>query len=169
VPQVCRDHEIPQPKGKTRAVRVMRGRSRAKAFPAQLHGDQCAGEAAMKRGRGARLTPQTPCKKCGAADRYGKQLRCRPCNYASSIWYVRKQRGWSETLRDSVFQEQEGKCAVCGNALRTAGRGSMATDHCHLTGKPRGLLCLRCNVALGHFKDDIAVLRKAIAYLERHQ
>ena len=41
----------------------------------------------------------------------------------------------------------------------------LAIDHCHSTGKIRGLLCDRCNHGLGHFKDDINLLIKAIEYL----
>lgn len=39
-------------------------------------------------------------------------------------------------------------------------------DHCHDTGKVRGLLCFNCNVGIGSLQDDIEMLRKAIKYLE---
>jgi hypothetical protein len=42
----------------------------------------------------------------------------------------------------------------------------LAVDHCHKTGKIRGLLCHYCNIALGGFKDSIESLKKAIKYLE---
>lgn len=41
----------------------------------------------------------------------------------------------------------------------------MPIDHCHKTGKIRGILCSRCNTALGGFNDDIKLLDKAINYL----
>ncbi len=44
----------------------------------------------------------------------------------------------------------------------------MSVDHDHATGKNRGLLCTNCNKVLGHAKDDVTILRRAIAYLEAH-
>ena len=38
-------------------------------------------------------------------------------------------------------------------------------DHCHNTGKIRGMLCEGCNIGLGGFKDNIVLLHKAIGYL----
>lgn len=43
---------------------------------------------------------------------------------------------------------------------------ALVIDHCHVTGKVRGLLCNGCNTALGAFQDDPKVLRRAISYLK---
>lgn len=45
-------------------------------------------------------------------------------------------------------------------------RVSWSIDHCHKTGKVRGLLCKTCNTGIGHLKDDPNILRSAINYLE---
>jgi hypothetical protein len=42
----------------------------------------------------------------------------------------------------------------------------LSIDHCHNTGKVRGLLCDHCNKGLGLFKDNIDYLNKAIEYLK---
>lgn len=57
---------------------------------------------------------------------------------------------------------QAGVCAVC--KTDEAGK-SLAVDHCHKTGRVRGLLCRRCNMALGAFHDDADRIRRAAAYL----
>lgn len=76
---------------------------------------------------------------------------------------------------NALLQAQSGKCALCESTgteytrgrKKTPVRYSLAVDHCHKTGVVRGLLCHGCNTALGRFKDDPNVLRKALAYLER--
>ena len=58
-------------------------------------------------------------------------------------------------------EAQNNKCAICGHILSRP-----CIDHDHKTGKVRGLLCRRCNRALGMFYDDVLVLEKAINYLK---
>lgn len=69
---------------------------------------------------------------------------------------------------DEMYTRQEHKCAICSTDV-PVGNGLLHVDHCHKSGKIRGLLCHHCNVALGSFKDDIDILRKAIKYLEKHK
>lgn len=65
---------------------------------------------------------------------------------------------------DRMFAAQGGQCAIC--KTRSTGRHArFHVDHCHDTGKVRGLLCHGCNVSLGHFKHDVEVLQAAIIYL----
>jgi hypothetical protein len=65
---------------------------------------------------------------------------------------------------------QEHRCAICGNEEiavhnKTKKIQKLAVDHCHKTGKVRGLLCQDCNRGIGLFHEDISRLRKAIDYL----
>lgn len=64
---------------------------------------------------------------------------------------------------DKMLREQGGTCAICRG---TESVGRLAVDHCHSTGKVRGLLCTNCNQAIGKLKDDAQLLRNAINYLE---
>ena len=67
---------------------------------------------------------------------------------------------------DQMFAEQDGLCAICFQPP-TEGR-RMAVDHNHETGKVRGLLCLRCNLAIGNLRDDPMVIASAFSYVEAH-
>lgn len=70
-----------------------------------------------------------------------------------------------ETVMDT-YEQQAGRCAICGTDIKRPPCKSTHLDHCHDTGKFRGLLCINCNLGLGHWKDNIATLQKAIEYLE---
>jgi hypothetical protein len=59
---------------------------------------------------------------------------------------------------------QSGRCAICGEAFTYAQRG-LNVDHDHDTGRVRGLLCARCNIGLGAFKDRPEILEAALLYL----
>ena len=69
------------------------------------------------------------------------------------------------TLEEYVLMEEEqsGVCKICAQKCVT-GR-NLAVDHCHETGKIRGLLCQNCNTAIGKFGDDENRIKKAVEYL----
>lgn len=79
----------------------------------------------------------------------------------------------SRDERASLLTKAKNKCQICSATssdydCSITGKKTtkkLAVDHCHKTGKLRGILCLSCNVALGHFKDDISLLERAIVYL----
>ena len=63
-----------------------------------------------------------------------------------------------------LSQYQGGGCAICGITVDPTHK-QLSVDHCHNSGKVRGLLCTLCNTALGSFKDDPELLQKAINYV----
>jgi hypothetical protein len=63
-----------------------------------------------------------------------------------------------------LFERQNGRCAICGRE-EWEFRRLLCVDHDPLTEHVRGLLCDDCNLGLGKFKHDPALLRKAIKYL----
>ena len=65
---------------------------------------------------------------------------------------------------DQIFSEQNGVCAICNKKCKTGQR--LSVDHNHQTGAVRGLLCKKCNVAIGLFSDKIDLLTNAISYLK---
>jgi hypothetical protein len=70
--------------------------------------------------------------------------------------------------RKELIKTWTGKCYICEVEHKPTRIESLHLDHCHTTGKFRGWLCGRCNHVLGHAKDRIEVLMKAVEYLRGH-
>ena len=68
----------------------------------------------------------------------------------------------TDTEFEALVDRQEGRCAIC----QRVPDGPLAIDHDHATGRVRGLLCRMCNLGIGHLRDDPALLRAALSYLE---
>lgn len=71
---------------------------------------------------------------------------------------------WQECLSSwsNLFLEQKENCAICKKPNKR-----LHVDHCHSTGKVRGLLCYNCNNGLGRFKDNKTYLLDAASYLDQ--
>ena len=128
------------------------------------------------------------CAGCGEAvpryrvSRLNSSL-CRTCSYAKvKAWKEANPKQWERLARSAHLKKQYGItiddynrmlsqqnncCAVCGRADLSDSRGFRPhVDHCHRTGRVRGILCGPCNKGLGQLQDDPEILRRAIAYLE---
>ncbi|MEV5876006.1 endonuclease VII domain-containing protein [Streptomyces sp. NPDC052101] len=112
------------------------------------------------------------CPQCGVVKPHSEWERnratsdgwasyCRACraerNRAS---YFKRKYGLTEIERDALIASQRGLCAICLAAP------AVHVDHCHNTGRVRGVLCFNCNSGLGLLRDDPEVVRRAAAYLE---
>lgn len=134
----------------------------------------------------------THCKKTKPADEFyihngnskdGLSTWCKDCTKTDAR--ERGQRTYSVigsrrtslrslyglTLNDyeHMYQEQDGKCAACGKPETTMMRGrlvSLAVDHSRETGKVRGLLCQKCNQALGLLLEDTERIKGLLKYAE---
>lgn len=84
---------------------------------------------------------------------------------------LKKQYGLTVEQYENILTSQNKRCAICFSEKPSPRRmnTSFAVDHCHTTGKIRGLLCSDCNISLGKFKDDPEVLRRAASYIETYQ
>jgi hypothetical protein len=71
--------------------------------------------------------------------------------------------GMSTEDYDMLSARQGGACAIC----RRQTAAPLCVDHCHATGKVRGLLCRTCNSAIGFLRDDEALMAAALAYLRQ--
>jgi len=125
------------------------------------------------------LVYRVECKSCGGEhDRNSQQLQrksmARECpNFKPSNWsgydredaIIRRTYGISMQEFDELVKFQGGKCGICFKPLEVLNRRANI-DHCHDTGKVRGILCTGCNTGLGHLGDNIEGLKRALYYLE---
>jgi Fe2+ transport system protein FeoA len=72
-----------------------------------------------------------------------------------------REYGITEEQRIDMIRKSAGHCTICKEPA------PLVIDHCHGSGKVRGLLCNKCNTALGMFKDSTEILSSAIEYLEK--
>lgn len=99
-------------------------------------------------------------------EKHNKTMRTPEGKIKSSVyrgkWGLRKRYGMTINQYIEMAKMQDGRCVIC----RKQTTSTLHVDHCHTTGKVRGLLCNRCNVGLSNFSDDIGIMRNAIRYLE---
>jgi hypothetical protein len=138
---------------------------------------------------GAHSAYSKVCIKCGSSDRYpsgdcrqcrkdrGKrrqgnprvreQERIRNQNPHRLAWnhaHQLQKYGLTVDAYDAMVLAQKGLCAICA---RPPGDSRLHVDHCHKTGQVRGLLCGRCNTAIGLLGDDPKILAMAISYIQK--
>jgi hypothetical protein len=87
-------------------------------------------------------------------------------------WLYRNYRITPDKF-ELMLKNQNNVCAICKNNETRINKKlnlikNLSVDHCHKTGKVRGLLCNNCNTSLGRFKDSIELLESAINYLKNN-
>lgn len=82
-------------------------------------------------------------------------------------WKARLNRhGITKDQFYEILEQQDGKCALCDKTFETIWKNDCHIDHCHETGRTRGILCMKCNVGLGMLGDNEEGLLKAISYIK---
>ena len=83
-----------------------------------------------------------------------------------------KKFGITRDIYYAMHDEQKGLCAICQQPEKMVNRSGkivmLAVDHCHKSDNVRGLLCSKCNTAIGLFQEKIEYLELAITYLNKH-
>lgn len=93
-------------------------------------------------------------------------------NYNDAFKNRRLRNSYNLTLDEvtQMYKDQDKRCKICGNLYDTIStHGGLYVDHCHSSGKVRGLLCAKCNQLLGACKDNIVILKSAIDYLNSQE
>ncbi len=111
-----------------------------------------------------------PCNACGTefTPRAPRNCYCsEECKDENA--YLLRTYGITSVDYARMLEEQNGVCYICyrKNIILKKGmhKGNLCVDHCHDTGRVRGLLCHNCNRALGLLQDSTERLERAIAYL----
>lgn len=112
-----------------------------------------------------------PCYNAGQREKYrqgylrDQQVAYRR-RYTERLKVKRRIKRYGVTLEEYErrLAEQGGRCAIC-RGVETYEHNELCVDHCHASGAVRGLLCSKCNKALGGFNDDPHLLRAALRYL----
>lgn len=77
-----------------------------------------------------------------------------------------REYGISHEQYQCLVVKSGGVCGICQEPFNDKPTHAMHIDHCHETGRVRGLLCARCNRGLGLFRDNPRFLRNAAGYVE---
>lgn len=112
--------------------------------------------------------PVSQCTKCKVE--YNKTRRVQNKERVYEIERKSKMKqtyGLSIEDYDRMLEKQGGGCAICGTTVPSERTRYFTVDHCHTTGKIRGLLCTKCNRGLGLFNDHIQRIQDAAEYLKR--
>lgn len=120
-----------------------------------------------------------PCPRGHVAERFVIRRQCTVCNGINGrAWNraktaefrragkLRAKYGMTLSDFDAMLARQGGCCKCCGGAT-PKDRNGWQVDHCHNTGRVRGILCARCNHAIGHAGDSVETLQAMIEYLRQ--
>jgi hypothetical protein len=102
------------------------------------------------------------CIACLKLERSGEYSRLKPQKKAQYAEASRiRAYGLDNAKLIDLMLSQDFCCAICGDPME-----KMNIDHCHESGKVRGLLCVACNTGLGKLGDNVDGLMRAVRYLE---
>lgn len=114
--------------------------------------------------KGDKIYYQSSCKTCRTRN-YNEPNKKK--NKVGRRRRLKKAYGINEEIYQMMLKTQNNSCKICGHVIE---KGKVLyVDHCHTTGKVRGLLCPHCNSGLGMFKDNIENLKAAIQYLQQNK
>lgn len=94
--------------------------------------------------------------------RRARQARTERDREANRWGHIQRRYGLTQDDYTRMYEEQGSRCPLCLEEQEI-----LYVDHCHQTGRVRGLVCDRCNRALGALRDDADIAERAAAYLRR--
>lgn len=110
--------------------------------------------------------PRNYCKACDAEQqREYKQKNPEKVRLNQRKTQLKRKFGITIDMYNEMLEKQQSRCAVCKVHVSDTTK-DLAVDHCHDTGRVRGLLCGKCNMAIGLLNDDVQLVRSVLCYLE---
>lgn len=90
-------------------------------------------------------------------------------NNLDKVWGYGIKRDYKISVEtyQAILDTQNGVCAICEKIEVHKKYKRLSVDHNHITGKVRGLLCSRCNLALGYLKEDTNIVNKLLDYINK--
>lgn len=140
----------------------------------------------------------TKCRQLKPVHAFGKHVHCKQCKreamaqwrqdnpeenkrriqahrakYPNASFASHLKCKYSLSLKEyeKMLQAQNGACAICEKPETVRQKSKikrLSVDHCHITGRVRGLLCVRCNVAIGLLKENEDIFKKALDYKKKY-
>ena len=108
-------------------------------------------------------------------DKRRPHLGERPHHYSRCSACTQLLKNYNLTVpeRNAMVEEQKHECSLCNRkiyigSVQKFGANTAVVDHCHTTGKVRGILCSHCNQAMGMLNEDISTLENMIEYLKHY-
>lgn len=100
-------------------------------------------------------------------DKYNKEYRSTHEENKEHKNELRIKRQYGITINEynDMLKKQDNKCAICGKEL-IVGNEIIHIDHSHITGKVRGILCMKCNLQLGVYENNKELFKLMAKYLE---
>jgi hypothetical protein len=124
----------------------------------------CNGCRNKKRNTDADNMSRGLCRNCGGKREDLTVQHCDKCREAQRKTQLKKLYGITVEDYDRMLEEQNGVCWICAKAETTNG-GTLHIDHDTQSGKVRGLLCGKCNRAIGLLNHSPELLERAVQYM----
>jgi len=121
------------------------------------------------------------CDKEKSTDDFFTKFMCKRCRTTrkydiNKVWKKKNKEkirfdnlrytyGITEEEYNSLFTTQQGRCKICGRHQSEL-ESKLCVDHNHKTGQIRGLLCKKCNWALGLLNEDIQIINSMLEYID---
>ncbi len=140
----------------------------------RYHADPERTKIILDKAKADRKDPESLEYKRRRTDEYlAKERERNKVRWADPEWrkahrgrYVKRKYGITMEELEAIVESQNHQCCICKVPVDCIVSN---VDHCHKTGKVRGVLCLKCNSGIGLLQDSVEVVESALRYLKAHQ